>query len=53
MSEHKNLYYLKTEQLTLRQFGKIGYELWHRRLGHGTNRNIRDTIKHSEGLEDL
>jgi hypothetical protein len=28
MSEHKNLYYLKTEPLTLRQFGKMsGYEL--------------------------
>jgi hypothetical protein len=54
MSEHENLYYLKTEPLTLRQFGKMsGYEVWHRRLGHCTNRKIRDTINHSEGLEDL
>ncbi len=36
------------------QFGKMSrYELGHRRLGHCTNRNIRDTIKHSEGLDDL
>ncbi len=30
-----------------------GYDLWHQRLGNCTNRSIRDTIKHSEGLEDL
>ena len=30
-----------------------GYDLWHRRLGHYTNRNIRETITHSTGLEDL
>ena len=30
-----------------------GYELWHRRLGHCSNRNIRDTIHHSAGLEEL
>ena len=29
-----NLYYIKTEPICLRQFGKMsGYELWHRRLG--------------------
>ena len=54
MSEHSNLYYLKTESLTTQQFGKMsGYELWHRRLGHCSNRNIRDTIHHSEGLDEL
>ena len=54
MSEHSNLFYLKTEPLTAHQFGKMsGYELWHRRLGHCSNRNIRDTIHHSAGLEGL
>jgi hypothetical protein len=54
MSEHSSLYYFKTEQLTSSQFGKMsGYELWHRRLGHCSNRNIRDTIHHSSGLECL
>ena len=38
MSEHSNLFYLKTEPLTEHQFGKMsGYELWHRRLGHCSN----------------
>ena len=54
MGSLTNLYYIKTEPLCLREFGKIsGYELWHRRLGHSTNRNIRETIAHSTGLEDL
>jgi hypothetical protein len=54
MSEYSSLYYLKTEQLTSSQFGKTsGYELWHRRLEHCSNRNIRDTIHHSSGLECL
>ena len=30
-----------------------GYEEWHRRLGHCSNQNVRDTIHHSAGLEDL
>ena len=30
-----------------------GYELWHRRLGHASFRNIRDTIKCVNGLESL
>ncbi len=30
-----------------------GYDLWHRRLGHCSNRNIRDTVHHSKGLEVL
>ena len=54
MGSLTNLYYIKTEPLCLREFGKLsGYELWHRRLGHSTNRNIRETIAHSTGLEDL
>jgi hypothetical protein len=54
MTEHSSLSYLKTEQLTTSQFGKMSdYKLWHRRLGHFSNRNIRDTIHHSSGLESL
>jgi hypothetical protein len=54
MDSLTNLYYIKSEPICLRQFGKMsGYELWHRRLGHCTNRNIRETITHSTGLEDL
>ncbi len=35
----------KTEQMTSSQFGKMSvYELCHRRLGHRSNRYIRDTI---------
>ena len=30
-----------------------GYVLWHRRLGHASFRNIRDTIKGVDGLESL
>ena len=30
-----------------------GYEKWHRRLGHTSNKDIQDTIKHVIGLEDL
>jgi hypothetical protein len=45
MSEHLGLFYLKTEQSSLQQFGIMsGYELWHRRLGHCSNQNIRDPI---------
>ena len=54
MGSLTNLYYIKTEPLCLREFGKIsGYELWHRRPGHSTNLNIRETITHSTGIEDL
>ena len=36
------------------QFGKYsGYEKWHRRLGHTSNKDIQDTIKHVIGLEEL
>ena len=45
---------LKLEQMSARQFEKqSGYELWHRRLAYASNRNIRDTIKCSHGLESL
>ncbi len=54
MNEHLGLCYLKTEQLSLQKFGRMsGYELWHQRLGHCLNHNIRDMIHHSKGLEDL
>ena len=36
------------------QFCKsLGYEKLHRRLGHTSNKDIQDTIKHVIGLEDL
>ena len=35
-------------------FEKVsGYDLWHRRLGHTPHQNIKDSIIHSIGLEDL
>ncbi len=53
-SEFTNLLNLKTEPVSAQQFGRIsGCELWHRRLGHRSNRNIQYTIHHSAGLEDL
>jgi len=54
MSEHSNLFYLKAELMSAQQFGKTsGYEKWHRRLGHTSNKDIQDTIKHVIGLEEL
>jgi hypothetical protein len=39
--------------MSAQQFGKVsGYEKWHRRLGHTTNREIRDTIPYVKGLEE-
>ena len=29
------------------------YEKWHKHLGHTSNKDIQDTIKHVIGLEDL
>jgi hypothetical protein len=44
MSEHSNFFSLKLEQMSATQFEKQSeYELWHRRLGHSSNRNIRDS----------
>jgi hypothetical protein len=56
MSEHSIFFSLKLEQMSATQFEKqsgLGYELWHRRLEHSSNRNIRDSIKWNNGLEDL
>ena len=54
ISEHSNLFYLKLEQMSAKQFEKqSGYELWHRRLAHASNRNIRETTKCAHGLESL
>ncbi len=40
--------------MSAQQFGKTtGYEKWHRRLGHTSNKDIQDTIKHVIGLEEL
>ena len=54
MSEHSGLFYLKTEPIDWTSFDKLnGYDLWHKRMGHCSYRNIRDTIPHSIGLESL
>jgi hypothetical protein len=54
MSEHPNLFYIKAESMSAQQFGKIsGYEKWHRRLGHTSNRDIYDTIPFVKGLEEV
>ena len=40
--------------LTQQQFDKMsGYEKWHRRLAHVSNRDIQQSIKHTTGLEEL
>ena len=40
--------------MSMQNFDKLsGYELWHRRLGHCTHRNIQASIDHSFGLEGL
>ena len=54
MGNLTNLYYIKTEPICLLQFGKMSeYDLWHQRLSHCTNQNIKETLIHSTGLEDL
>ena len=48
------MFYMKLEQMSARQFEKqLGYELWHQRLAHASNRNILETIKCVHGLESL
>ena len=47
-------FYVKAESMSAQQFGKIsGYEKWHRRLGHTSNRDIHNTIPYVTGLEEL
>ncbi len=54
MSEHSNCFYIKAESVSAQQCGKIsGYEKWHRRLGHTSNRDIHYTIPFVKGLEEL
>ena len=54
MSEHSNLFCLKPEMLTTQQFDKMsGFEKWHRRLGHVSNRDIQQSIPYTKGLEEL
>jgi hypothetical protein len=37
MSEHSSLFFLKLEQMSAKHFEKkLGYELWHQRLGHAS-----------------
>ena len=52
--EPTDLFLLKIEELDWRKFHEMnGFGLWHRRLMHCTNRNIRDTIPYVKGLEKL
>ena len=45
MSEH-SIFFLKAELMLAQEFGKSsGYGKWHRRLGHTSNKDIKDTIK--------
>ncbi len=54
MSEHSSLFYLKIEHMNAEQFEKqSGCELWHRRMAHSTNQNIRESISCTTGMESL
>ncbi len=54
MSEHSNLFYLKIEQMNTQQCEKqSGYELWHQRMAHSTNQNIRESISCMTEMESL
>ena len=54
MGEHSNLFCPKPEMLTTQQFDKMsGFEKWHRRLGHVSNRDIQQSIPYTKGLEEL
>ncbi len=54
VSEHSNLFYLKIEQMNAQQFEKqSGYELWHWSMAHSMNRNIRESISCTTGMESL
>jgi hypothetical protein len=45
MGEHSILFYLKMEQMSLRQFEKqSGYKLWYQRMAHLTAHNIRESL---------
>jgi hypothetical protein len=53
MSEHSNLFCLTPEKLTTQQFGKMsGFEKWHWRFGHVSNRDIQQFIPYTKGLEE-
>ena len=54
ISEPTDLYLLKIEEMDWRKFHATnGYDLWHRRLMHCPNRNIRESIQHTKGMEKL
>ncbi len=45
---------LNAELILAQQFSKtMGYEKRHRRLGHTSDKDFQDTIKHVIGLEEL
>ncbi len=48
------MFCLKPEMLTTQQFGKMsGFENWHRRLGHVSDRDIQQSIPYTKGLEEI
>ena len=54
MNELSSLYYLIIERMSATEFSKMsGWELWHRRLAHSSVRNIRESISHTNGMEEL
>ena len=54
ISEPTDLYLLKIEEMDWRKFHETnGYDMWHRRLMHCPNRNIRETIPFTKGMEKL
>ena len=54
ISEPTDLYLIKIEEMDWTKFHATnGYDLWHRRLMHCPNRNIRESIQHTKGMEKL
>jgi hypothetical protein len=54
ISEPTDLFLLKIETMDWRRFHELnGYDLWHRRMMHCPNRNIRESIPFTKGMEKL
>jgi hypothetical protein len=54
IGEPTDLFYLQSENMDWTNYDALmGFDLWHRRLGHLPHRNIEQTIKHAVGLESL
>jgi hypothetical protein len=52
--EPTELYFLKKEDMDWRRFHETnGYDLWHQGVMHCPNRNIRETIPFTKGMEKL